>query len=214
MKRVIDSSLDQVRIADLIAELGINRNTFYYHFSSKYDVALWVLQEDLAAELESCFSQDDLLYLSPKDGTAKSQRIPYYVRVESGAHALDASGFTKALVRCTLRSKAFYRKIFNQQETEFARCFIGRYYPAIEEDIRFVLGGRYMPDETVKYLATMGSQTLLMTVQFNLNASEEHADLLDDRINPFWNFFHESLSASVTNHPINRYRRKSAKGNA
>lgn len=194
-----------MRVADLIEELGINRNTFYYHFSSKYDVALWALQEDLASELEATFQQSELMCLP--DGKAKESRIPYYVHVENGAHALDESGFLKALVRCTLRRKDFYRKLFNTQEYEFSRCFLSRYYPAVEQDVKFVLGGRYMPPETIQYLANLGARTMLITVEFNLNVSKDDR-MLDEKINPFWNFFHEALSAAVTNHPINRYRSK------
>ena len=41
---VRETSLSRVRIADLIDELGINRNTYYYHFSSKLETALWVFR--------------------------------------------------------------------------------------------------------------------------------------------------------------------------
>ena len=43
------TSLSRVRIADLIEQLGINRNTYYYHFSSKHETALWVFRCDLRA---------------------------------------------------------------------------------------------------------------------------------------------------------------------
>lgn len=45
------SSLSGIHISKLVKELGINRNTFYYHFDSKLDVAMYVFRVDLAREL-------------------------------------------------------------------------------------------------------------------------------------------------------------------
>ena len=44
-KRMVrETSLSKVRVADLIANMGINRNTFYYHYASKMDVAYLIFR--------------------------------------------------------------------------------------------------------------------------------------------------------------------------
>lgn len=201
---VLTSSLAHVHIADLIQELGINRNTFYYHFASKYDVALWILEQELSQQLEAEFEPDELIYLPATTGESKARRIAYYARVESGAHALDESRFMKAFVRCVSAHKDFYRKLINPQEIEFKQYLFSRYYPALEDDIRFILGGRYMPETTMRMLATIGTRTIILSLEFclSLNDGEE---MLDDRVYPFWNLYHEALSAAIIEHPINRY---------
>lgn len=203
MRTVLDSSLAQVRIADLIHELGINRNTFYYHFASKYDVALWILEQDLSRLLLKTFEPEEIVFL-PAAATDSKEKVAYYARVESGAHALDESEFIKTFICCVSSNKPFYRKLINAQEIEFKQYLFNRYYPAIEDDIKFVLGGRYMPETTMRLLATIGTRTIILSLDFCLSLTDSES-MLDDRINPFWNFYHEALSAAIIEHPINRY---------
>ncbi len=198
------SSLSQVRIADLIAALNINRNTFYYHFSSKYELALWVFRCDLDKELRASLPARDLICAQLECKGATVQPYAYYVHVETGARTLDCSGFLKALARCTLNRPDFYRKLFDMHELDFGQCLANLYRPAVLDDIRFILNGRYMPDETQRMLALLGTRYILSTISFCLESTDP-ASLLDDRANPFWNIVHESLYNAIQAHPINRY---------
>lgn len=201
---VEDTSLSRVRIADIISDLSINRNTFYYHFSNKYEVALSILRYDLDKELRTSFSERELVS-APIDSKNASQEVySYYVHVETGARTLDCSRFLKALVRCTLQRQTFYRKLFDIRELEFRQCVTSLYYPAFQNDIRFILDGRYMPDETCHMLALHCSNYIVSIIAFCLESAERES-LLDDRVNPFWNIIHESLYAAIQSHPINRY---------
>lgn len=207
MRMVESSSLSKVRIADLIASLGINRNTFYYHFTNKQDVAIWILRTDLDRELRASFPADELVYSPCFDKESDERELAYYVHVETGARTLDASGFTRALARCTLARAGFYRKVFNAQEMDFTRCFGALYYPAIERDIDFILDGRYLPPATRRMLAQLCCRYLVSVTRFCLEDTEG-SSLLDDRVNPFWNIVHESLYTAIQTHPVNRYARK------
>lgn len=55
------SSLGNVHVSKLVKELEINRNTFYYHFDSKLDVAIYVFRTDLAKVLTARIPQDYLI---------------------------------------------------------------------------------------------------------------------------------------------------------
>ncbi len=202
------SSLSQVRIANIIEKLSLNRNTFYYHYSSKFEVALWVLQRNLDEYLRAAFSEHELVLMPPAAKSSSHQPIAYYAHVETGARTLDCSKFLKTFVCCTLNKKQFFRKLFAPQELEFRQCLVNLYVPAIENDILFILDGRYMPDETRHMLALMGSRYLISTVGFCLESSEPEV-LLDDKSNPFWNILHESLYTAIQSHPINRYTTRS-----
>ncbi len=204
VESVKKTSLSETHIADIITGLELNRNTFYYHFSNKYQVAFWVFLNDMATELSSAFNADELVYLSATSDVWTGKSIPYYVHVENGAHSLDASGFLKVLTQCVVKDREFYRKLFNKREIEFMQGITTLYQSAIENDIKFILGGRYMPQETFQYLATVGTQNIITAAEYSLSLPS-NADILDERVNPFWNFFHESLSAAILNHPIARY---------
>ncbi len=44
--------LSKVRIKDLCARCGADRQSFYYHFRDKYDLVAWIFMQDYAAALE------------------------------------------------------------------------------------------------------------------------------------------------------------------
>ena len=96
------TSLSQTRVADLISELSVNRNTFYYHFGSKYDVAMWIFRTSLAAKLRHDFPESQLVSAPFSSTGAGKDSLPYYVHKETGARTLDTSGYYKALVATVL----------------------------------------------------------------------------------------------------------------
>lgn len=99
------SSLNNVHVSKLVKELKINRNTFYYHFDSKFDVAIYVFRTDLAKALVERVPRDYLieteLPLKPKP-----KSLPYYMHHEIGARLLDHSEFFKSLVHCVTRRRS------------------------------------------------------------------------------------------------------------
>ena len=133
-------SLRAVQVSRLIEELGINRNTFYYHFPSKYDVALYVFRTDLAQRLVEEFHDYELVY-APLSKSSDSESLPFYVHREIGARTLDFGDFFKALVRCVLARESFYRKLFDQRESEFRSLVFELYQQAVASDLEFMLGG-------------------------------------------------------------------------
>lgn len=203
---VKESSLSRVRVADVIERLDINRNTYYYHFTGKTETALWVFRRALADELQKSFPKDQLV--SNTFSTRFDSKMPYYVHVEIGARTLDCSGFFRALLVCVQRDDAFFRKLFTMQELDFIDAVSRLYYPALLEDVRFILGGRYMPPETQHMVATLSARHLVSTVEFFLQNKSLQTSLLDERANPFGNMLQEALFNAIQAHPINRYSPK------
>ena len=204
-ERVTEGSLTKVRISQLIAELGINRNTFYYHFDSKYDVALQIFRRDLAAQLEGAIPHDQLVFgpIGKEKADRDPIRLPFYARIEIGFHALDNGPFLKALARTIQVNRPFYAKLFDDREYEFNFQFCHLYYPEVKRDLEFVLGARYLSPEAKRFLCQLGTGQI-MQIAHLLTTSNDVDKLLDERVNPFWNFYQEGIQASIRKHPLNR----------
>ena len=205
IEEVEAGSLRSVQIAKLIKKLDINRNTFYYHFTSKYDVALHVFRTDLARELTDSFPAYELVSLALDDGP-KAEALPYYVHREIGARTLDFGDFFKALVRCVLGREAFYRKLFDQRETEFRSLVFELYQQAVGSDLEFMLGGRYLPPPTFEYFRHQYTELIYDTAAYCLRHSRDARNMLDNTVNPFWNMPYEALVHAIQSHPIKRPR--------
>ncbi|KAF1299120.1 TetR family transcriptional regulator [Enterococcus sp. JM4C] len=48
-----EKSFKKISVQDLTKKVGLNRQTFYYHFSDKYDLLRWVYLEDSLCYLKS-----------------------------------------------------------------------------------------------------------------------------------------------------------------
>jgi AcrR family transcriptional regulator len=202
----ISSTLRNVQITKIVKTLNINHNTFYYHFGSKYDVALWVFRHDLAQELRSNIPAQELIG-SPLENEAKNAPLPYYMHREIGARLLDHGVFFKSLVRCVMQKPLFYGKLFNDKEPEFKIRIYDLYRSAIEDDIRFILDGRYMPEETFDFMVSMQLDDIYRIPAYHLAHSFDSKHLQDDTLNPFWNLSYELLTGGLQKHPINKIRR-------
>ena len=47
-QQLLTTRLNRVTVSSLSAQVGINRQTFYYHFSDVYDLAAWVFEQEIA----------------------------------------------------------------------------------------------------------------------------------------------------------------------
>lgn len=204
--KVEAESLRAVQVAKLIKELGVNRNTFYYHFPSKYDVALHVFRTDLAERLIASFPTSELVYAPVAQGPDLLD-LPFYVHREIGARTLDFGDFFKELVRCTLARPLFYGKLFDRKEPEFKTLIDELYRPAVISDLEFVLGGRYLPQSTFDLFACKYTNLVYETAEYYLKHTLDAESMLSDAVNPFWNMPYEALVHGLQMHTVNRPRR-------
>ncbi len=206
IQRVEESSLSKVHVADLISDLGLNRNTFYYHFPSKQDLALGIFLEDLDVRLRESFKPRWLEFTALAGKGQKDREYAFYAHVETGAHMLDSSEFTRCLLSVLGTRRSFYRRLFDKRELDFLISVRNLYQPQLAADIEFILGGRYMPSQTKNLLAVQSMNALAATIDCHLGEPDDA--LLDDAVNPFLNLMNESLSQAILTHPINRRPRR------
>lgn len=204
IEQVESDGLNNVHVAKLIKKLYLNRNTFYYYFDNKYDVALYVFRTDLAELLTQNVLEKYLLY-APIDSKQNSPSVPYYTHIEVGARSLDFKDFYKVLVQCVLNKPAFYRSLFTKSQPEFSARIEDLYRPAVEQDLQMILGGRYLPRVAFEVFSDFYTKYIPRSAEYCLMHSHDAQDLLDDRIYPFWNMPYESLTYELQAHPTNRF---------
>ncbi len=200
--QVIQSSLSQVRVKKIIESLKMNRNTFYYYFNDKYEVALWIFRIDLAKILEKNVPEKYLVYAPMLHD--KDLILPYYTHHELGARTLDSSNFMKSFAECILQDREFYRKVFNRNEHEFIDKVVRLFKRPVENDLNYILSGRNLPEVDRQMFINLISRNIVLIATYILERSNNPEALLNDDINPFWNFLSESLYSAIELHPIRK----------
>ncbi len=200
-KRMVrETSLSKVRVAELIGNLGINRNTFYYYYASKMDVAYTVFRCDLHKCLEHNLPSSQLVYseCGLKDGS--SRRLAYWTHVETGARTLDNTLFFRSLVQCLSSDPAYYRKVFNPREPEFQEYLVGIWTAAAKKDIDFILSGRPM-DSLSRDMLAQTTACFISATAGNCLRPEYRSVLDNPESYPYWNAPFEGMRNAIENNP-------------
>lgn len=203
-ERVCATSLSKTRISDITDELGINRNTFYYHFANKYEVAGWTFLCRLSDELTARLPAKQLVTMRFPASAATEPEFAYYTHVETGARTLDFEDFFHGLISCLLSDRDYFAKLFNQREPEFMQWATGIWTNAATADIDFVLSGRYMPNPTRNAISAMYGNAYASLAQWCLKNPDEAGALLDSNVFPHWNALHNALFATIQEHPTSK----------
>ena len=75
-----DTSLDQIKVSDLIEQSGVNRKTFYYHFHGMEDVLIYIIKTDT-----------DKMPLTGADFSDWDVKIGHFIRYLQEKHLLIRS---------------------------------------------------------------------------------------------------------------------------
>ncbi len=215
MERAAHGDRDKIRVLDLVEEVGVNKNTFYYHFASRQSVAYWIIRKDIAQVIEENFDPEYHVFVNLETFPEKKDAfadLPYYVRVPRGARMLDQGAFIKLLVMKLRENQAYYRSCFQGDNIENTSNYLDMLYrPAMLEDVDFIADGRYIPSATKDFLASC-----MMNINFGIIKdfackTRLPKGLFDDEDNPFWNYAAESLHEGLRSHPIMNRRYMSGK---
>ena len=190
----------KLRVSDLIKELGLNRNTFYYHFSGKGDLALFAFREDLDRRLRTIAPERELLTQGPGDDPFAG--LAFYASVETGAHTLEHGAFVRCLLGCIRDDTLLYRNLLTDRGQELACSLRALWNFALLRDIDFILAGRYMDDRVKTLLAHQEAIGLIGLARYATNHPDVVDALIDDRINPFCNYAMESIHNAIQKHPL------------
>lgn len=194
--------IEKISVSDIVAASGKNRKTFYYHFEDKERLIRWIFRRDLAAVLEDSVEPDSLVYENEANPGAMPT-LPYYVCKKLGVRSLDGSVFARALATCFENRRLYYAKALRATGPETLQSYLRRLYvPAFEQDVRFILSNRYLPDANIRFLSEFYAGALL-TYLTNKVCDTSCEDVLGD-VHPFDNIIHSSLESEIKKQQLKR----------
>lgn len=129
--------LDRITVNMVVDQLGKHRKTFYYHFSDKNQLVIWLFRYELACKLEETFEPDQLIY-EASDGQYAA--FPYYARNVGEDGRIYNAPFFDATYGCFERRRAYYRNVFSSLGPgTLEHYLIELYRPALTDDIRYLI---------------------------------------------------------------------------
>lgn len=185
----------KVSVSDIVAASGKNRKTFYYHFSDKSRLVVWIFRWDLAKELTKRVSEEHLVY--PKSDPDCTELFPYYTFIKSGVRSIDATPFFEAFDACLRKRPHFYSQVL----ADYARDGLGAYLhqlytPALLRDIKTILSNRYLKDVNQQFLAEVSVDAFLS--YFTRRAIAGITTPASAEAGPFKNIIHDALAEEIT----------------
>lgn len=196
--------LERVTINMIVDCVGKHRKTFYYHFSSKDDLIVWLFRYELACELEKVFTPEQLVY-EPEGGHYTD--FAYYARNLAAGLRIYNAPFFDALYACFGRRRKYYQRVFAiLGQGTFESYLIRLYQPALEDDIRYLLDRKLLEQNmmeregirekvcsrySISFLSEFFTCAFISRYVQRLNYAPD--DQLFDDIAPFENVIHDSI---------------------
>ncbi len=194
-ENVKTSSYSKIRVASLIEECGISRTAFYYHFTNKLAITLYIFFYDLSGYLKDVLPESKLVF-GPEES---DKNFAYYTHNEAGAHALDGSDFFKALCLTVCKDSSFYKGLIAEGNREFLNELCRTYHKKAEEDVLFILGGRRLSGAEKNYLTAMITRAITGTVEYAINNPTDIRELTEFNNSTLWNNTHDSIRSIIEN---------------
>lgn len=190
---VVSTPMKQrITVASLVRELGVDRKTFYNHFEDVDMLARYIFRSSLCRMLEEdCFKGYRKVYPDPSLHDQYPD-MPFYVRIVGSNKMLDQGLYYKAFGYVLQKEREYYRRMM--QSPAYRSLFdyiINLYSPAIYDDIVWMLDGRQLPEVAIRFLAEY--HTLGIFGRVSLHYTKTNQFMLQDELEPFWNYAHTVL---------------------
>lgn len=196
--------LDEITVSMIASSLGKHRKTFYYHFSDKQHLVIWLFRYELAQMLEGAFPPEALIYES-KDGMFPE--LPYYVRNIGEKRRIYNAPFFAGLYGCFEKRRRYYRNVFSKLGPgTLEHYLITLYQPALADDVVYLIRRKLDEQDgivretirdrvdrgySIEFLAEFFTGAFISRQIQRLNYSSTGRTAED--IYPFENVIHDSL---------------------
>ena len=129
---------ERITISMIVDRLGKHRKTFYYHFSGKEQLIIWLFRYELGCALSERFEENLLVY--EPEGSSCYADFPYYVHNLKESGRIYHAPFFSVLASVLEKRRTYYRAILSTRGPATLDQYLHRlYYPAIKQDIEFLV---------------------------------------------------------------------------
>lgn len=201
---------ERVTVAMVADAVGKHRKTFYYHFSDKEQLVIWLFRYDLAKTLIERFPEE-MLICEPDEKDSPFSGFPFYARNLKGPGRIYNAPFFSAFAHSIERRRAYYRRIFQTRGPGTLDYYLHQLYcPVIRQDILLLIdyeASLYNPliaegvrekitaNASIDFLAEFYTGAFLARIVERLNYAPSRRTTR--QIIPFENVVHDSLAALI-----------------
>ncbi|WP_290995449.1 TetR family transcriptional regulator [Gordonibacter sp.] len=186
----------RVTVTDIARRMGIDRKTFYYYFETTDNLVQWIFRKAMSSIVSRPeFSSAKLAY-PQEDLHDPFPELPFYVQVKDGDNFIHQMIYFKYWGRYFQQNREYYRRIFmGATYFEFFDYITLLYFPAIEADIRIMLGDREMPEVVIKFLTEYHTMGIFGRVLYHYTRTQSF--MMQDELNPFFSYGHRMIQATI-----------------
>lgn len=192
--------LRKVSISDIIKQMGINRKTFYYHFENKDGLIIWIFRYDLGQVLKQHFPESALVYEKSSDNSVS--QFPYYITQKSGIRSLNHAEFFECFAETLEKRRRFYNQALLDTGPNSLRNYLYELYlGAMKRDIDIILSNRYLPTDSIDFLAEFYTCSFLY---YFIRKCDQPGQSMAWNTSSFANIIHNSLETQINEVQLRR----------
>ena len=190
-REAIQSGATKASVSAIVEATGLNRNTFYNHFSTRDELVAWGFRFDLAQLL--LLERDAAELMEPPHDPYDFKDLPCYYRIPSSTFSLNQAPFFDDFYRVFYLHKDYYRTLLGSQFAKpFYRYLVELMQEILLDDIEYFLKGRKMPDAAKRYIAAFFAEGVVHHVDDSIFGNLITKSEVDG-ISPADNLVHESM---------------------
>ena len=127
-KLLTEKTLDKITISEICSDCGLNRQSFYYHFSNIFDLVSWTLKKDVNDQLKgkinfNSWREGFIIVLS----FCRNNKVMIYNLYHSQGKDVLEEGLMEYVMNLLLKVIDDQIERFNIKVTEEDRVFIASY---------------------------------------------------------------------------------------
>ena len=152
-KLAAQQHLRRISVRDIIQASDINRNTFYYHFSDKMDLVVWIFRSEFGEVMLENF-QEEILICNTEVIGEKYVDFPFYIDTRSETNNLDLGEFWTLMGAYFLGQVNYYNHVLCSEDCDSLGDYLFKiYFKQLRKDILYAIGNKTPPENEITFLA-------------------------------------------------------------
>ena len=185
----------RVTVAELTRYLDIDRKTFYNHFDNIDNLMIWIYRDYLATMLGNPVFDEWEKTTSHPDKFDPYSDMPFYARnLQDGT--LCQGEYFKRMAYHWENHRQYYSIVFSTScYVNLVDYIIDLFLPEFRKDVDLYRADREMPDIVADFLAEYHVMGVFGRLRYHFTQTNKF--IMQDELEPFWNYAHIMLRESV-----------------